>query len=135
MKKLLSLILLLTVFFSFSFTKAIDTVQPGDWEILGSRVVNFNADHDEIPVTVAEGTFTKLKFKVVDAPIYVNNFRVFFGNGTNENFVIDKHFEAGFESDVIDLIGNKRIIKKININYKSIHSGNGRAKVIVFGKH
>lgn len=135
MKKLLSLFFISAVLLSFSFIQVDKGKQPGEWEVLGTKVVNFEADHDEIVVTAFEGAFTKIKFKVFDAPIYVKNFRVFFGNGTSENFVIDKRFEAGHESRVIDLIGNKRIIKKININYKTIRSGDGRAKVTVFGKH
>ena len=135
MKKILSLGLILAIVVSFSFSDTDKAEQPGQWVILGKRVVNIKADHDEIPVTITKGTFKKIKFKVLDAPIYVNNFRVIYGNGTFENFVVNKRFQAGHESRVIDLEGVNRIIKKININYKTLKVGQGKAKVVVFGKH
>lgn len=135
MKKILSISLMIAVFISFSFTESFQDKQNGDWVVLGKRVVNMKADHDEIPVTIVKGTFKKIKFKVLHAPIYVNNFRVIYGNGTSENFVIKRKFQAGHESRVIDLIGNNRIIKKININYKTVPKGKGKAEVVVFGKH
>ena len=135
MKKILSLGLILAIVVSFSFSDKDKAEQPGQWVILGKRVVNITADHDEIPVTITKGTFKKIKFKVLDAPIYVNNFRVIYGNGTFENFVVNKRFQAGHESKVVDLEGVNRIIKKININYKTLKVGQGKAKVVVFGKH
>ena len=136
MKKIISLGLILTVILSFSFTDIHKrNFQVGYWVILGQRVVNFSVDHDEILVTAKRGTFKKIKFKVVGSPVYVHNFKVIYGNGSSENFVINRHFKAGHESRVIDLKGYDRIIKKININYKTVRIGNGKVKVIVFGKH
>ena len=127
--------LIASIALSFSFTKTYKSSEPGDWVVLGKRVVNIKADHDEIPVTIAKGTFKKLKFKILHAPIFVHNFKVIYGNGSSENFVINKRFKAGHESVVVDLKGANRIIQKINLNYKTIPSGKGRAEVIVFGKH
>lgn len=127
-----------TAMISLSFTPSRtgqSADQIGRWEVLGSKVVNFQADHDEIIVTAYEGTFKRIKFKVLQAPIYVKNFRVIYGNGTSDNFVVNRHFKAGHDSRVIDLTGRNRIIKKININYKTVHVGKGRAKIVVFGKH
>jgi len=105
------------------------------WEKLGSRKVNMGADHDEILVTAFEGFFTKLKFKVLDAPILVRNIKVVFGNGESRNFKINKKFPAGAMSRVLDLPGNKRIIKKIVMNYTSVAKHKGRATVVVMGRH
>lgn len=134
MKKFASLGLILTIVLSLSFSEK-GISQPGKWVILGQRTVTIKADHDEIPVTVLKGTFKRIKFKVTKAPIYVKNFRVIYGNGSSENFVVNRHFKAGHESRVIDLKGKDRIIKKININYKTVPVGKGRAKITVFGKH
>ncbi len=109
--------------------------QVHNWQILGKKTVNMKADHDEIIVTASEGRFTAIKFKVVKAPIFVKNFRIIYGNGSSENYVINKRIPRGKFSQTIDLKGNKRIIKKININYKTVPNARGRAHVIVFGKH
>jgi hypothetical protein len=109
-------------------------LQPGDWEKLGSRVVNMKADHDIIPVTVTDGVFTKVRLKIMKAPIFLNNMNIIFGNGENKNVVFKKRFAPGTFTRVIDLPGNKRIIKKVNLNYKSAPSQKGRAVVTLFGK-
>ena len=96
-------------------TKAINLLQPGDWEKLGTRVVNMKADHDEIPVTVMEGVFTKVKLRIMKAPIHLLNINIVFGNGTNKNVVFNRKFKAGSWTRIIDLPGNKRIIKKVKL--------------------
>jgi hypothetical protein len=110
------------------------SIQAHAWQKIGQRMVNIKADHDEIMVTASEGRFTKLKFKVLRAPIHVKNVKVVFGNGEKKNVNINSRIAAGTESKVIDLPGNKRIIRKIVMNYKSIPS-KGRAVVVVLGKH
>ena len=117
---------------SFIETEAFLTAH--NWELLGKRIVNVKADHDEIMVTAHEGTFTKLKFRILKAPIIIRNVKIVFGNGENKNIILKRKFAAGGESKIIDLPGNKRIIKKIVLNYKAI-PGKGKAVVAVWGKH
>lgn len=109
--------------------------QPKDWEKLGSRVVNMKADHDEIMVTLADGIFTKVRLKIMKAPIHLLNMNIVFGNGNNKNVVFNKKFAPGTMTRVIDLPGNKRIIKKVKLNYKSVPTQKGRAVVVLLGKH
>jgi hypothetical protein len=135
--KLLTLSALLMV--GMSSFAAVDakersSFQPKDWVKLGSRVVNMQADHDEIMVTVADGVFTKVRLKIMKAPIHLMNMNIIFGNGTNKNVVFNKKFTAGSFTRVIDLPGNKRIIKKVKLNYKSVPVGKGRAIITLFGK-
>ena len=74
--KLFSIVLLIGGMFSFGLIiEPIHTVknkQAFKWEKLGSRKVNMGADHDEILVTAYEGFFTKIKFKVLDAPFFLH---------------------------------------------------------------
>jgi len=137
--KVITVIALIGGLSSFSSSMEIKNVeqvgQAVKWEKLGSRKVNMGADHDEILVTAFEGFFTKLKFKVLDAPILVRNIKVVFGNGESRNFKINKKFPAGAMSRVLDLPGNKRIIKKIVMNYTSVAKHKGRATVVVMGRH
>jgi len=119
---------------SFASTDAVAKVQQKDWVKLGSRVVNMQADHDEIMVTVKDGFFTKVRLKIMKAPIHLKNINIIFGNGTNKNVVFNKKFAAGSFTRVIDLTGNKRIIKKVKLNYKSVPVGKGKAVVTLFGR-
>ena len=105
------------------------------WEKLGTRVVNMKADHDEIVVTAHEGVFTAVKLKILKAPIHLMNINIIFGNGTNKNVIFNKNFPAGTATRIIDLPGNKRIIKKVKLNYKSMPAQKGRALVALWGRH
>ena len=106
----------------------------GEWQRLGSRMVNMGGDHDEIPVTAFKGAFTKLRIKVKGAPIHVKNMRVIFGNGQDMNVKVGHKFAPGAER-IVDLPGNKRIIKKIKFNYTTVPTVKGRAEVVIWGKH
>lgn len=132
MKLFISLLLAAaTIASTMSFSKNI--IPGGEWQRLGSRTVNMRADHDELPVIAFKGSFTKLKIRVKGAPIFVKNIRVIFGNGQDLNLKVGHKFKPGSER-VLDLPGNKRIIKKINFNYKTVTTSKGRAEVVIWGK-
>ncbi len=143
MKKLLSLTIVFAMVLGLSSftTEKVNVkvkssiMQAHKWERLGMRKVNMGGDHDEILVTAHEGAFTKLKFRVLKAPIHVHSVKIVFGNGEAKKVKIDRKFAAGTESRVIDLPGNKRIIKKIVMNYKTVPTKKGKATVVVWGKH
>lgn len=108
---------------------------PGDWERLGEKIVNMRADHDVLMVTHHEGFYTKVRFGIRKAPVHIHNIRIVFGNGNDKNIVINKRIEPGTFTRVIDLPGNKRIIRKIKMNYKTLPGVNGRAVFVAWGKH
>lgn len=117
---------------AMSFTTA-DHARP--WELLGSRVVNYTLDRDEIMVTRAEGLFTGLKIKVLRGPVNMHRLVVHYGNGEVEEIELRENFRAGGESRVIDLPGNKRIIKKVVFLYDTKNLANRRAVVELWGRH
>lgn len=137
MKNLLLSGFLLMSFYSLSISEAASNVSTVNqaWERLGSRTVTMTADHDEIVVTANEGIFTAIQLRIAKAPIHLLNINIIFGNGDNENVVFDQTFEAGSQTRVIDLVGNKRIIRKVNLNYRSAPTQKGRAIVSLWGKH
>tara|TARA_B110000467_G_C17963397_1_gene286291 strand:+ start:144 stop:572 length:429 start_codon:yes stop_codon:yes gene_type:complete len=137
--KLFSIVLLIGGMFSFGLiikpNHTVKNKQAFKWEKLGSRKVNMGADHDEILVTAYAGFFSKIKFKVLDAPILLRNVKIVFGNGESRNVKVNKKFTAGMESRVIDLPGNTRIIKKIVMNYTAVAKHKGKATFVVWGRH
>ncbi len=48
---------------------------------------------------------------------------------------VNKKFTTGMESRVIDLPGNKRIIRKIVLDYTAVAKHKGKATFVVWGKH
>jgi hypothetical protein len=137
MKTSLFIISILIASVSFSNSQASKTTSTINqaWERLGSRTVTMTADHDEIVVTANEGIFTAIQLRIAKAPIHLLNINIIFGNGDNENVVFDQTFEAGSQTRVIDLAGNKRIIRKVNLNYRSAPTQKGRAIISLWGKH
>lgn len=120
--------------FTLSFTTENNALK-GPWELLGMRKVNYSLDRDEIIVTRAEGVFTALKVKVKKAPINMQKLVVTFGNGEVEELELRNNFAAGSESRVIDLPGNKRVIKKIVFWYDTKNIANRKGIVEVWGRH
>lgn len=120
--------------FTLSFTTENNAFK-GPWEMLGMRKVNYSLDRDEIIVTRAEGIFTALKVKVKKAPINMQKLVVTFGNGEIEELELRNNFAAGSESRVIDLPGNKRVIKKIVFWYDTKNIANRKGIVEVWGRH
>lgn len=105
------------------------------WEMLGRKVASFTAERDVIPVTAKDGVFTKVKFRVLKAPLHVMDMKIHFRNGDVKDVSLKKLFAAGNSSRVIDLPGNKRIIQKVSFKYKSIPgNGKGRAVIVLNGR-
>ena len=107
---------------------------PGRWEILGQREVDFRNDHDQIDVGRSEGRFKQIQFRVKDAPIVVTNMVVTFANDQTFSPKIRHQFAEGSGSHVIDLPGERRTIKRIDFNYKSISRREGKGIVEVLAR-
>jgi hypothetical protein len=145
MKNSISLLLLL---FSFAFTNSSFTVPSDDlsvlmekdrnpprWERLGTRKVSFKAERDEIMVTGQEGTFRSLKLMVHKAGINIKKMIVHFGSGQMQDVELRQSIPAGGETRVIDLKGNKRIIKKVVFYYDTKNRSARKATVELWGRH
>ena len=104
-----------------------------DWELLGSRRVNFRAEKDVIGVTAREGLFTAVKLEVEGGNLEMYNVRITFGDGESFSPETRFVFREGSWSRTIDLPGKARIIRKIEFWYRS-ELKRGRATVRVYGK-
>jgi hypothetical protein len=130
MKKLGLLLLLAGAFTLFN-----NFNQPPKWENLGSRTVNWSADHDIIPVTAAKGNFKSIKLFVDKAPVSFGNVKIHFANGGVQDVAIKNRIPAGGETRVIDIVGKDRVIKKVTFWYTtSKPAPKGRAIVTLYGR-
>jgi hypothetical protein len=91
------------------------------WHKIGETTVDFNKDHDEIIVMMAD-KFSALKFKVTDAPVEITDIDVAFEEGDAQNIKVGFAYKpAGAESRVIDLKGgSERNLKKVTYRYKTM---------------
>jgi hypothetical protein len=125
-----------TMFFLFAVgLLALTAFNPiNDWKIIGERSVKFSSDRDVIKVG-GNDWYTKLKIKVVDAPLHISNFDVIFENGERFDVAIREDIRKGGESRVIDLPGQERRIDRIEFRYRTTgRLRGGTANVIVFGR-
>jgi len=105
------------------------------WHKIGETKVDFEKDHDEVMVMVAD-RFAALKFKVTDAPIELLDLDVYFEDGTSKNVTIGYAIKTpGESSRVIDLPGSEQNLKKIVFRYKTVaNQKDKKAHVEIWGK-
>jgi hypothetical protein len=115
-------------------TSAFTDSQPR-WEFLGKRTVKHTLDRDEIYVTRTEGKFKAIKLKVEKSPVRFRNVTVHYANGTKEEIKMRNLISAGGETRVIDLKGQKRIIKRVVFSYDTQSLLGKKAVVRLYGKH
>ncbi|MBL4848571.1 MAG: hypothetical protein JKY65_23870 [Planctomycetes bacterium] len=121
--------------------KAVPKPKPaaGKWVTLGSRKVNWRVARGEILVTAAQGVFTKLRFHVTGNKIHVLKVRVVYGNGADTELAPNASIAADGTSPTFDLPGNKRIVKKVVLWYRTPGKRRARSKprptVTLQGKH
>jgi hypothetical protein len=107
---------------------------PDRWERLGQREVDFRNDHDQIDVGRSEGRFRQIEVRVKNAPIEIYDMIVTFGNDETFKPKLRHKFTEGSGSRIIDLPGERRTIKRIDFNYKSINRREGKGTVEVRGR-
>lgn len=130
-----ALLLVAFIFSLMSFTGDTANTVPPRWEKLGERKVNYGLDRDEIFVTASEGRFTALKFAVQKSGINMHKMVVHFGNGDTQEIELREEIPAGGESRVINLEGNRRVIRKVVFWYDTKNFADKRAELALWGRH
>jgi hypothetical protein len=102
------------------------------WVKLGEREVNGRVDHDRIDVGRYEGKFSKLTLYVENSEIELLDLEITLGNNERFHPEVRHFFKEGARTRVIDLPGDDRVIKAINLKYRNLPGG-GRARVEVWG--
>lgn len=102
-----------------------------DWELLGTRRVDFRAERDVIGAS-AQGRFRALKIEVEGGNLEMFNIRVTFGDGDVFSPETRLVFREGSWSRTIDLPGEARIVRRVEFFYRS-EGRRGRATVRLYG--
>lgn len=126
---------LLTLIVSLLFAGGVasaDRWDPKGWVKLGEQTVNGRVDRDRIRVGRHEGKFSKLTIVVENSDLELLDLDVVFANGQKFNAPVRHYFREGSRSRVIDLPGDDRTIKTIELKYKNTRGG-GNARVEVWG--
>jgi hypothetical protein len=105
---------------------------PKGWTLLGERSVGGRTDRDRIHVGRHDGRFTRLMMVVQDSDLELLDFAVSFGRGAPFRPQVTHFFREGQRTRAIDLPGDDRTIRYIDLRYRNLPGG-GRAKVSVYG--
>jgi len=104
-------------------------------ELLGQLEVDFGADRDVLQVGRDEGRFQKIRLVVRGGSIELRDVKVTF----DDNSIFDPESRTRIlredSSIVFDLPGQRRVIKSIAFQYRSLDRREGKATVLVYGEH
>ncbi|MBK8877480.1 MAG: hypothetical protein IPN74_02690 [Haliscomenobacter sp.] len=86
-------------------------------------------------VTGYEGRFTALKFRVEKGGINMHKVAIHYGNGDVQEIETRNDIPAGGESRLINLPGNRRVIRKVVFWYDTKNYAGQKATVELWGRH
>lgn len=107
----------------------------GKWELLGTQKVGFTVDRDVIRVGRREGRFRAIQLRVRGNDIHMMDLKVVYGNGQTEDIQVRSMIKARSQTRVIDLKGDRRVIREVQMVYRSRPSFRGQATIEVWGLH
>jgi hypothetical protein len=108
--------------------------QRAQWEELGCQKVGFGADRDTIRVGRKEGRFSAIRLRVERSDVLLLSLKVIYEHGAPDDFDVKNHIRAGEETRPLDLRGERRAIRQIDLVYSSIPSFKGAATLCADGR-
>ncbi len=102
--------------------------------LFGAQYVGFLTDRDVIRVGNEVGKFAKIRLRVLDNDIHINEIKVVYANGESDTLAVNADIPKNSRTNWIDLRGD-RFIKEIQMVYRSRPSFNGQARIEIFGQY
>lgn len=115
-----------------SMSQELDSAAP--WKKLGERRVDGRLDVDTVSVGMDDGRFSAIQLRVTGSSLVMHRVRVIFGNGDVFEPEVPLVFDANTLSRVIQLPGNTRFIRRVELKYGNLEAGR-RAHVEVYGRN
>jgi len=103
------------------------------WVFLGSKRVDPFADYDVFWV-MSPLQFRKLRLTARGNGAFIYAMRVTYGNGTKDFLPVNWHIPQGGGSNILDLRGTDRYIRKVELLYGKRLNGRGRTMVQLHGR-
>ena len=107
------------------------TAAQARWERLGCQKVGFIADKDVIRVGRGEGRFKSIRLQVSGNKVYMDDLKVIYANGEPDDIPVRSEIRAGGQTRPLDLRGEHRAIREIEMKYRSQPNFKGQATVCV----
>lgn len=103
------------------------------WKLLGTRKVTDRVDRDVVPVGEREGEFSAVQIRVRGVAVQFREVTIHFANGKRQRVELREVIPAGGQSRVIDLAGDDRHIRSVELVYDSQSRGR-RGTVRIWGR-
>ncbi len=104
----------------------------GAWVDLGTATVTRAADHDGVVIKGEAQNFRKLKITVRNMPIAISRIEITYDQGDVQHLDIPVTIAKNGESEMIDIEGSERSIKRIDFWYNAQDFARGKAIVNFF---
>ncbi len=115
-------------------TAAPGKVLAGGEVLFGAQYVGFGVDRDVIRVGTDIGKFDRIRLRVLDNDIHINDLKVIYANGEPDAIAVNQDIKKDSRTNWLSLKGD-RFIKEIQMSYRSKPSLKGQARVEVFGEY
>ena len=109
------------------------TTTAGGDVLFGVQYVGFGIDRDVIKIGSEFGKFDKIRLRVLDNDIFINEMRVIYANGEPDVLAVAANVPANTRTKWFTLKGD-RFIKEIQLVYKSRPGFRGQARVEAYGE-
>src|SRR5579859_7200989 len=107
--------------------------QRGRWERLGTARVDGRVDHDNIPVGIQDGRFRAIQLRVRRGDVEFLRVVVHYADGEPEEVVVRQRVPSGGSTRPIDLRGNKRYLRSVELWYAKAE-WRTRPEVVLLGR-
>ena len=101
--------------------------------LFGAQNVGFGVDRDVIRVGNDLGKFDRIRLRVLDNDIHINEIKVIYSNGEPDTLAVNADLKQNTKTNWLDLKGD-RFIKEVQLSYRSRPNFKGQARVEVFGQ-
>ena len=119
---------------SFGGSRLAPTAAQARWEQLGCQKVGFSVDKDTIRVGRGEGRFKAIRLRVAGNKVHMMDLKVVYANGQPDDIPVREEIRAGGQTRPLDLRGERRAIRQIDMVYRSQPNFRGQATVCVEGQ-
>jgi hypothetical protein len=117
-----------------SFLSCLPNIVPAGWDFLGKRQVNLTVDHDTIPIPPGARTLSRLLIVVRMNDLELYDIKVTFESGDVFDAKFRGRFLANRDTQIIDLPGGARRVRRVDFRYRSLLRTARRAEVDLWGK-
>jgi hypothetical protein len=117
-----------------SFLSCLPNIVPAGWDFLGKRQVNLTVDHDTILIPPGARTLSRLLLVVRMNDLELYDIKVTFESGDVFDAKFRGRFLANRDTQIIDLPGGARRVRRVDFRYRSLLRTARRAEVDLWGK-